>query len=141
MIIYTGGTFDLLHPGHIELLNYLKFSLPVVSTVTVGLNTDEFIEEFKGKPPVMTYSEREIMLLSLSSVDMVVKNTGGADSKPAIEFVSPDLVAIGSDWAYPKDYLAQLGLTWSWLHLMKIGLLFVPRLTTTISTTEIKGRM
>lgn len=141
MILYTGGTFDLLHPGHVELLSWLKYQIPGVNSVVVGLNTDDFVESFKGSPPVMSYYDRRTMLLSLKTVDMVVENTGGADSREAILEVMPQFVAIGSDWAHPKDYLTQLGVDWEWLHTHKIGLMFIPRLTTTISTTEIKGRV
>jgi glycerol-3-phosphate cytidylyltransferase len=134
-IVYTGGTFDLPHPGHYRLLKRATaFGLVVVS-----LNTDEFIEAYKGKPPVLSYEERKEILLACKWVHDVVPNTGGADSKPAIESVAPDYVVIGSDWA-KKDYYKQMGFTQEWLDERGIGLVYLPY-TEGISSTEIKKRM
>lgn len=133
--VYTGGTFDLFHHGHANLLRQCY----KIGRVVVSLNTDEFIKEYKGKPPVMTYEEREKALLSCRWVDEVVPNTGGADSKPAIESVKPDFIVVGSDWA-KKDYYAQMQFTQEWLDERDITLLYVPY-TLNISTTEIKNRL
>ena len=54
LTIYTGGTFDLPHSGHV---NFLR-ECAKLGEVTVSLNTDEFIADYKGKPPIMTYAER-----------------------------------------------------------------------------------
>lgn len=133
--IYTGGTFDLFHSGHVELLQKCK----ELGTVTVALNTDDFIKGYKGKAPVMTYSEREAVLLGCRYVDQVIPNHGGPDSKPAILSVKPDLIVIGSDWAR-KDYLAQMQFTQDWLDRNGIGLAYVPY-SWGISSTEIKQRL
>lgn len=133
--VYTSGTFDLFHSGHVELLRRCA----EIGDVCVSLNTDEFIEFYKGKPPVVSYAEREVVLLSCAYVDWVVPNYGGADSKVAIEVIKPDLIVIGSDWA-KKDYYAQMGFTQDWLDERGIGLMYVPY-TKGISSTEIKRRM
>lgn len=133
--VYTGGTFDLYHSGHVELLRRCA----EIGEVCVALNTDEFIENYKGKPPVMKYSEREAVLLACSYVDWVIPNYGGADSKIAIEIVKPDVIVIGSDWA-KRDYYAQMGFTQEWLDERGIGLMYVPY-TKGISSTDIKSRM
>ena len=88
LIVYTGGTFDLLHAGHIAFLRRCA----ELGRVVVSLNTDEFISAYKGRPPVMSYSEREAVLLGCRYVDEVVPNRGGADSRIAIEDVEPDLI-------------------------------------------------
>ena len=136
LTLYSGGTFDLLHSGH---TNFLRRCSQMADYVVVSLNTDEFIEEYKGKPPVMSYSEREAMLLSCVYVEWVLPNYGGADSKIAIELVKPDMVVIGSDWA-KRDYYAQMGFTQDWLDERGIGLAYVPY-TKGISSTDIKSRM
>jgi glycerol-3-phosphate cytidylyltransferase-like family protein len=105
----------------------------------VSLNTDEFIAEYKGKPPVMTYEEREAVLLEFRSVYEVVANVGGADSKQAIILANPDIIAIGSDWAR-KDYYKQMGFTQDWLDEHGISLIYIPY-TEGISSTEIKRRL
>lgn len=133
--VYTGGTFDLIHWGH---ANFLR-RCAELGSVTVSLNTDEFIAAYKGKPPVMSFAEREAVLLSLRSVERVIPNFGGADSKPAIELVKPDLIVIGSDWAR-RDYYAQMQFTQDWLDERGIGLVYIPY-TRGISSTEVKKRL
>ena len=134
-IVYTGGTFDLRHKGHYRLLKRAAD----IGIVVVALNTDEFIQSYKGKPPILSYEERKEALLACRWVDQVVPNVGGADSKIAIEMVHPDYIIIGSDWAR-KDYYLQMGFTQDWLDKRGIGLIYVPY-TEGISTTDIKNRM
>ena len=98
-IVYTGGTFDLFHSGHVNFLGECRKIAGEGGKVVVSLNTDEFIAEYKGKPPVMSYKERRAVLYGCRFVDHVVPNVGGADSKPAILEVNPDFVVIGSEWA------------------------------------------
>ena len=133
--VYTGGTFDLLHSGHV---NFLK-RCSEIGEVTVALNTDEFIETYKGKAPIMSFEERQAVLLGLRYVENVVANVGGTDSRISIDSVSPDIVAIGSDWAR-RDYYKQMMFDQDWLDERGISLLYIPY-TKGISTTNIKGRM
>lgn len=134
-IVYTGGTFDLFHAGHV---NFLK-NCAKLGYVFVSLNTDEFIEEFKGKKPVMSYDERYKVLLSCKYVWGVGKNVGGADSKPSILDLKPDIIAVGDDWA-KKDYYQQMQFTQQWLDDNDILLVYIPY-TQGISSTEIKKRL
>ena len=134
-VVYTGGTFDLPHSGHYRLLSRAA----EFGRVVVALNTDEFIEHYKGKPPVLDYQEREEILLSCKWVDRVIPNIGNEDSKPSIELVKPDYIVIGSDWAR-KDYYKQMDFTQDWLDERNIGLIYLPY-TQGISTTEIKKRI
>ena len=138
-IVYTGGTFDLLHSGHVRFLQACRKIAGHDGTVVVSLNTDEFISAYKGKPPVMSFAERKEVLQALRCVDRVVANVGGADSKPAILDVMPDFVVIGSDWAV-RDYYAQMQFTQAWLDDLEITLLYVPY-TEGISTTDLKKRI
>lgn len=135
LIVYTGGTFDLLHAGHIAFLRRCA----ELGRVVVSLNTDEFISAYKGRPPVMSYSEREAVLLGCRYVDLVVPNRGGADSRIAVEDVEPDLIVVGSDWAR-RNYYEQMGFDQDWLDARGIGLVYIPY-TKGISTTDIKSRM
>jgi len=134
--LYTGGTFDLFHAGHVE---FLRRCTQVADEVIVSLNSDQFIERYKGKPPVMRYRERREVLNACRYVDGVVLNTGGADSKPSIEGVKPDIIAIGSDWAR-KDYHAQMQFDQDWLDERNISLMYIPY-TDGISSTDIKARL
>ena len=135
LVVYTGGTFDLPHAGHV---NFLR-KCAQLGDVYVSLNTDEFIEEYKGKPPVMTFNERYEVLTEYRSVHVIMSNDGGADSKEAILQVRPDIIAIGSDWAR-KDYYKQMGFTQDWLDEHGISLIYIPY-TEGISSTEIKRRL
>ena len=134
-LIYTGGTFDLYHAGHARFLQRCA----ALGSVTVSLNTDEFIQEYKGKPPVLSYADRAEVLLSTRYVDRVVPNSGGSDSRIAIQAVMPDIIAIGSDWAR-RDYYTQMGFDQDWLDDRGIALIYIPY-TQGISSTAIKERM
>lgn len=135
LTVYTGGTFDLYHSGHANFLARCA----ELGRVVVSLNTDEFITAYKGKAPIISYEERAAVLLSCRSVSEVIPNFGGADSKPAIEMIQPDILAIGSDWAR-RDYYAQMGFTQDWLDDRGISLIYIPY-TAGISSTAIKARL
>lgn len=137
--VYTGGTFDLLHPGHIYLLKQCKMLAGEDGKVIVSLNRDDFIEEYKGRPPVMSYEERKTMLESCTFVDVVVENIGGEDSKPAILAVEPQILAIGVDWAV-KDYYKQMQFDQDWLDEHGIVLVYLPH-KEGLSSTNIKQRV
>lgn len=140
MILYTGGTFDLFHLGHVRLLKQCREVVGDVGKVIVALNTDDFVTNFKGKTPVCSFEERAEVLSACRYVDQVIPNIGGQDSKPSILSVNPDFVAIGSDWAPPRDYFSQMQFTQEWLDENHIQLLFLNR-TDGISSTEIQARM
>lgn len=136
LTLYTGGTFDLLHAGH---TSFLKRCAEISEYVVVSLNTDEFIEEYKGKPPVLSYADRRNVLLACRYVDEVIPNSGGPDSRISIEAVMPDIIAIGSDWAR-RDYYTQMAFDQDWLDDRGIALIYIPY-TQGISSTAIKERM
>lgn len=135
MIVYTGGTFDLLHRGHMTFLaRCAEFG-----DVTVALNTDEFVEQYKGRRPVIPYGDRAAVLQACRHVTAVVPNRDGADSRTTIERIQPDLIVVGSDWAV-RDYHAQMGFDQPWLDRRGIGLCYLPY-TDGVSSTILRGRM
>ena len=138
-IVYTGGTFDLVHSGHIRLLRACRRLAGQDGQVVVALNTDAFIKAYKGKLPVMSFDERKEVLKALKYVDDVVPNYTGADSKPTIAKVNPNFIVIGTDWAV-RDYYAQMQFTQGWLDSRGIQLVYVPY-TPGISTTDLKQRI
>jgi glycerol-3-phosphate cytidylyltransferase len=138
-IVYTGGTFDLFHSGHVRFLKQCKRIAGKGGKVVVSLNRDEFIEAYKGKSPVMSFDERAEVLQGCRFVDEVISNDGDADSKIAILKVQPNFVVIGDDWA-KKDYYAQMQFTQDWLDEREIGLIYVPY-TAGVSTTDLKRRI
>jgi glycerol-3-phosphate cytidylyltransferase len=139
LVVYTGGTFDLFHAGHVNFLKRCKEIAGELGSVVVSLNTDEFIKEYKGKPPVVSFSDRMAVLKACKYVDQVIANSGGADSKPTILQVSPNIIAIGTDWAR-RDYYKQMQFTQDWLDEKDMSLIYIPY-TKGISSTEIKTRL
>lgn len=137
MIVYTGGTFDLFHAGHARLLKQCH-DIADGGTVVVAVNTDDFVESYKERP-ICSLQERIAAVASCKWVDAVIVNEGGADSKPAILTVCPDVIVVGSDWEH-KDYHKQMGFTQEWLDLHGIQVRFVPY-TEEISSTIIKSRI
>lgn len=135
MRIYTGGTFDMFHSGHVNFLRQCA----LLGDVIVSLNTDWFIEHYKGRKPIMSYDERRQCLLGCKYVSDVIENGGNSDSKIAILKVKPNVVAIGTDWAV-KDYYSQMNFTQKWLDDHNIVLVYIPY-TPGISTTDLKARI
>lgn len=68
-VVYVGGTFDLLHAGHVELL---ERAASLGDYLLVGLHSDEAVRHHKGATPVLTLLERAMAALSLHCVDDVV---------------------------------------------------------------------
>ena len=134
--VYTGGTFDVFHRGHV---NFLRQCKEIGDYVIVSLNTDEFIYRYKGEYPVISYEDRKEVLLSCKYVDKVIPNSEGEDSKPAILDVNPKFIVIGSDWA-KKDYYKQMNFTQEWLDENDYMLIYIPY-TDNVSTTLIKKKL
>jgi glycerol-3-phosphate cytidylyltransferase len=137
--VYTGGTFDLFHAGHVKFLRRCQEIAGIAGSVTVSLNTDEFIYEYKKVKPILSYEERFEVLSACKLVDFIVPNVGGLDSKPAIEEAKPQVIAIGSDWAR-KDYYKQMQFDQDWLDERNISLIYIPY-TKGISSTLIKQKI
>ena len=134
--IYTGGTFDLFHVGHV---NFLRQCKEIGDYLVVSLNTDDFIFRYKGSYPIMDYESRKEILLSCKYVDEVVPNKNGEDSKPTILSINPKFLIIGDDWA-KKDYYKQMNFTQKWLDDNDIILIYIPY-TKDVSTTIIKQKI
>ena len=111
----------------------------VADEVVVSLNTDDFVERFKGSKPILTFREREQSLNYCKFVDRVIKNGAGEDSRSCILTVRPQIIAIGDDWAH-KDYYKQMCFDQQWLDDNQITLIYIPY-TRGISATEIKKEL
>ena len=95
------GTFDLLHPSHVSLLNNAK---ELGNKLIVMLSTDTFNAE-KGKRSIMSYEERYFMLINLICVDKVVPEQSWDDKLKYIEEYGVDTFVMGSDWEGKFDNL------------------------------------
>jgi rfaE bifunctional protein nucleotidyltransferase chain/domain len=94
-VVFTNGTFDILHRGHVE---YLSDARALGDVLVVGLNTDASIRRIKGPlRPINRNRDRAAVLSALASVDYVV--LFGQDT-PAhlIDAIIPDVLVKGADW-------------------------------------------
>jgi glycerol-3-phosphate cytidylyltransferase len=125
MILLTLGTFDLYHSGHVALFRRCR-DLSLGGSVVVGLNTDAFVQRYKGLAPVITYADREACIASCRFVDAVVPNEqSDGTARDVIEAVCPDIIAIGWDWR-DRDYLGQLGINQDYLDAGGIRVVYLP---------------
>ena len=94
--IFVNGTFDILHPGHVQLLNYAK---SLGDTLTVGIDSDRRVREKKGPTrPVNSVGDRAYMLQNLKAVDHIVIFDSDEELEQCIKTVKPDIMVVGSDW-------------------------------------------
>ncbi len=91
---YTTGVFDMLHVGH---LNILRSAKEQCNFLIVGVSTDELVKEYKGKSPIIPFSERLEMVAALQCVDMVVPQRD-RDKFAAWENYKFDAMFVGDDW-------------------------------------------
>ncbi len=94
MIIYTVGTFDLLHVGHLALLEYCK---TLGDTFVVGVASDEVVHSYKPNVPVIPLKQRVEMLKSLKCVDDV-RAYHELEYVSACKELDVDIFVIGEDW-------------------------------------------
>ena len=91
---YTTGVFDLFHIGH---LNILKKAKEQCDFLIVGVSTDELVESYKHKKPIVPYDERKEIVEAIKYVDMVVPQVT-LDKLEAWEKYRFDVLFHGDDW-------------------------------------------
>lgn len=94
MIVYTVGTFDLLHIGHLALLKRCK---KLGNVVAVGVASDEVVNLYKPNVPIIPLSQRMEMLKALSCVD-IVRPYYELEYVSACKELNVDIFVIGEDW-------------------------------------------
>jgi len=94
-VVFTNGTFDIIHRGHVE---YLAAARKMGDVLIVGLNSDASIRRIKGpKRPINRMADRAAVLASLASVDYVC--VFGSDTPyTLIRRLVPDVLVKGADW-------------------------------------------
>ena len=94
--IFVNGTFDILHRGHLALLNYAK---SLGDYVVVGIDSDRRVRKMKGpNRPVNSADDRGLMLVNLKSVDEVRFFSNDRELENMVKSVKPDIMVVGSDW-------------------------------------------
>tara|TARA_B100001173_G_C15960691_1_gene535536 strand:+ start:177 stop:587 length:411 start_codon:yes stop_codon:yes gene_type:complete len=94
--VFVNGTFDLLHRGHLELLNYAK---SLGDRVYVGIDSDRRVAEMKGDSrPIYNMEDRKFFLQNLKSVHRVAVFDNDSQLAAMVEFIKPQIMVVGSDW-------------------------------------------
>ncbi len=94
-IVFTNGCFDLLHPGHIRLL---EESRSLGDVLVVGINSDASVRQNKGpRRPLIPEQERAEILAALAAVDYVVL-FDDPTPRALIASLLPEVLVKGSDW-------------------------------------------
>lgn len=91
---YTTGVFDLFHIGH---LNILKRAKEQCNYLIVGVSTDELVQQYKNKTPIISFEERSEIVGNIKFVDKVVKQEH-RDKFKAWEKYKFDVMFVGDDW-------------------------------------------
>ncbi len=123
--LLTYGTFDLLHVGHVRLLQRAK-ELGIY--LIVGLSTDEF-NQLKHKSSFLPYAQRKEILEAIRYVDKVIPETCWEQKVDDVKKYGVDVFVMGDDWKGEFDFLRQY-----------CEVVYLSR-TKDISTTDLKVRM
>lgn len=97
---YTTGVFDMFHIGH---LNILKNAKAQCEHLIVGVSTDELVESYKGKAPVIGFEERIAIVEAIKYVDEAVPQTS-MNKMEAWQNLQFDVHFHGSDWKGSEMY-------------------------------------
>jgi D-beta-D-heptose 7-phosphate kinase/D-beta-D-heptose 1-phosphate adenosyltransferase len=94
--VFVNGTFDLIHPGHITMLNTAR---SMGDYLVVAIDGDSRVKELKGEArPINTQFERRILLSNLKAVDIVEVFHTDEELIALIKQYTPDIMVKGSDW-------------------------------------------
>lgn len=91
---YTQGVYDMFHIGHLNLLNHAK---EYCDYLIVGVNSDQLVQSYKHKIPVINERERRIIVSNIKAVDeCIIAET--LDKKSMLNELHFDVIFIGDDW-------------------------------------------
>ena len=132
VIGYTQGTFDMFHIGH---LNLIKNAKRHCDYLVVGVNSDDLVESYKNKRPIIPLDERVEIMRAIKYVDEVIV-TNTLDKKEIWEKVRFNEIYIGDDWKGTE--------VWNKIEaeLKSVGcdVVYIPY-TKGISTTQIREKL
>ncbi|MHA2357610.1 MAG: adenylyltransferase/cytidyltransferase family protein [Candidatus Heimdallarchaeaceae archaeon] len=100
-VVLTGGTFDLLHSGHLFTFEQAKF---LGDVLVVVMATDKTVEKEKNRKPSKTLEERARVVGHIKEVDAVVLGSE-LDFMDTVNFVQPDIIALGYDQYHDEKNL------------------------------------
>ena len=123
--VITYGTFDVFHPGHVNLL---KRARALGDYLIVALSTDEF-NKLKSKKAYYTYSQRKVILEACRYVDLVIPENTWEQKCEDIRQFNADIFVMGDDWKGKFDYLSSV-----------CEVVYLPR-TPDICSTEVRKKL
>ena len=126
--VITYGTFDLIHYGHINLLERAK---KMGDYLIVGLSTNQFNEE-KNKKCYFSFEERKRLLEAIRYVDLVIPEECWEQKRSDIEMYHVDTFVMGDDWSGKFDELKDV--------CDVVYLSRTPEVSTTKIKKELKGK-
>jgi D-beta-D-heptose 7-phosphate kinase/D-beta-D-heptose 1-phosphate adenosyltransferase len=108
-VAFTNGVFDLLHPGHVDILTAARAA---ADSLVVGVNSDDSVRRLKGPSrPVRSASERAYVLAALECVDLVVVFSEDTPLE-LVNALKPDVIVKGGD--YTEDTIVGAREVKSW---------------------------
>ena len=104
-VVYTSGTFDMLHFNHLKMIEYAR---ALGDILIVGVNTDELVASYKSQP-IIPFEERIALMKAIKGPDIVIpqKSLDHTDKVDKLHF---DIFVVGDDWAGKYDYLKKQGV-------------------------------
>ena len=111
-IVFTNGCFDIIHPGHVDILQKAK---ELGDILIVGLNTDASIAGLKGpRRPIQNLTSRSLVLAGLASVDVIIP-FDTPTPLDLIQEIKPDVLVKGGDYQIHEivgsEFVSHLGGT------------------------------
>ena len=104
-VVYTSGTFDMLHANHIKMIEYAR---QLGDILIVGVNTDELVESYKSMP-IIPFDERIALMKAIKYPDIVIPQRT-LDHRDKIKKLNFDVFVVGDDWFGKYDYLREYGV-------------------------------
>lgn len=101
--VLIAGTFDLLHPGHIYLVN----EAAKMGEVYVIVATDQNRKLYSGESPIIPENQRLEVMMSVKNVKEARLGRPDNDTLKTVEEISPDIILLGPDQKYDQETLKQ----------------------------------
>ena len=105
-VVYTSGTFDMLHINHLNMINYAR---GLGDILIVGVNTDELVVKYKTNP-IIPFEERIALMKAIKGPDIVIPQHS-LEHSDKVKKLNFDVFVVGDDWVGKFDYLIKLGVT------------------------------
>ena len=105
-VVYTSGTFDMLHVNHLNMINYAR---GLGDILIVGVNSDELVLKYKTNP-IIPFDARISLMKAIKGPDIVIPQHS-LEHTEKVKKLKFDIFVVGDDWAGKFDYLEDLGVS------------------------------